>query len=628
MFGTSCDFKNLESTFEACHECMMSLHRYLEVKDWSKPPMDVPCPHCLGWSLANLEGASYRTGCKAPNYLDDDTPGGHLFSGPGRLTSSLLIDGWNHCIDMFAVKHKWVEGDVKRYLGQLCLNDATIILFIDSCRRHVFLKDITQNPHEYTHNEVAESIVDGRENPSRYELPKPPAMWLLSETEEKPEGIMHLSMGIQKAVFKFIIRWASENKRGSALQRRLAEGLSAVQELKVSYCPSRPYKDDKFGGFNAETFRGMTMVSTQLYRCLQETGLAPAPPRGINLNPQKEWLREDNINWMYLRGVQHSPKVTAPEARQQVRLLLAQPTQPPIVNAQKEVITTVEMRDMVFRMQNMFRALFCTDLCGVEAKHRATASVMRFLSLIDVLDLKFNPKREKAIWLVKYNFLGLLRICESFDIFRHARNLYEGGVIGEGIVKVLRPLTAAGTHGKWATNLLLKHYRQLTLDMLIAATEGSVERRKRCPLGEDVESSKFKRYTTRADVTHLIHRGKPLAVLVYGGPEQWKAGVVIVAQNRWYFREILFGNDGNVLNDEYGLAYHHVTLGGNDFCLGVVNGEFTATLGTHNMTFWDYGLLLPDILRLDMGGRVGYRYAIVRSNWQYLDETCEWNEFD
>jgi hypothetical protein len=248
--------------------------------------------------------------------------------------------------------------------------------------------------------------------------------------------------------------------------------------------------------------------------------------------------------------------------------------------------------------------------------------------LVTNVDLKLNPKHDKQIWIVKYNFLGLLRICESFELFRDARNLYEGGVIGEGIVKLLRPLTAAGMHGKWATNLLLKHYRQLTLDMLIAATKGSTARRKHCQLGEQVESCKFKRFSTKADVTHSIKNGKSLPVLLYGSVEEWKAGVIIVAQNRWYFSEISFGNGDGVLDDVYGLTYHHVTLVDNDICFGGGNEEFTTTLGEHHLSFWDYGLVLPEILREDMFQREGYRYAVIRSNWQYVDQTCEWNQFD
>ena len=119
---------------------------------------------------------------------------------------------------------------------------------------------------------------------------------------------------------------------------------------------------------------------------------------------------------MYLSSVKHSTKITAPEARAQVRTLLELPqiAQPPVDKSPKEPVTTEEIRQLVFWMQNMFRAIFCTDLCESSAKNRATASVMRFLSHIESLDLKMNPGREKPIWIAKYNFLGLLRICESF----------------------------------------------------------------------------------------------------------------------------------------------------------------------------------------------------------------------
>jgi hypothetical protein len=74
-------------------------------------------------------------------------------------------------------------------------------------------------------------------------------MWLILEIEDKMEGIMHLWMGVQKAVFIFIIRWALQYKKGNTLQKGLACNLRAVQDLKVSYYPCRPYKDNKFGGF-------------------------------------------------------------------------------------------------------------------------------------------------------------------------------------------------------------------------------------------------------------------------------------------------------------------------------------------------------------------------------------------
>ena len=397
MFGMSCDFSCLELPFNACTNCQNQVVEYLAYKDWTQPPRQAPCQHCLGWSLSDLITTSYNIQSECPKLLDEQTPGYALFAGPGRLTSSMLLEGWNHCIDMYAVRHRWSEADVKKYLKRLCINEDSIVRFVDQCRRHIYLREITTHSEEYSQVDIDATMAIYATNPAGYDLPAPPPLWLLGEMEDKTEGIMHLSMGIQKAVFKFIIRWAVVHRLGTALQKRLETHLQAIQVLKVAYCPCRPYKDEAFGGFTAETYRGMTMISCFIYRCLLEETLKPPPPRGPNPEPQDKWTKQDNMNWMYLRDVEFSGAILATEASAQVKDLLALQTPPPIVNLPQEPITINEIRDLVWRMFNMFRAIFCTDLCGLEAKHRSTASVMRFLSLMETLDLKLNPKRAKPI---------------------------------------------------------------------------------------------------------------------------------------------------------------------------------------------------------------------------------------
>jgi hypothetical protein len=624
LFGTSCDFIRLELPFEACIDCQSQVHDYIAAKDWSAPPLINRCDRCLSWDLDHLTNTTYTESYPRPNNLPPDAPGFHLFDGPGELSCSLLLECWNYCIDMFAIRHLWVEADVKKYLYVICLNEATITNFVDTCRRHVTLQDTFQNGDDYTAADKADLLRDSLENPSQYKLPQPPAMWLLGEIEDKPEGIMHLSMGIQKAVFKFIIRWANGNRNGAALQRRLASSLAAVQDLKLSYCPCRPYKDEKFGGFTAEVYRAMTMISGFLYLCLLEEDLEPSTPRGPNPAPQREWTKQDNINWMYRREVEYSSTITLPESKEQVRRLLATTRQLPIVRELPTPITTEQIRDLVWRTHNLFRAIFCSDISGLEARNRASAAVMRFLSQMETLDLQLNPKRAQPIWIAKFNFLGLLRVCGSFTRFKHVRNLYEGGVIGEGIVKILRPLVAKGVHQRWATNLLLAHYRQSTLEIMIQAAEEPNEMQPRCPLGDDVERTKFKRYTTAAEVIHEMSTGRPLPVLIYGSSDEWMAGAIIVTQNRWYFREIHFVLGGEVFEDQYGPTYFRVRLVDEEICLGVVGGVFEQSLGPNALLFWDYATLLPDTIH----DTVDYRYSIERSGWQHLTTQHEWSEFE
>ena len=100
------------------------------------------------------------------------------------------------------------------------------------------------------------------------------------------------------------------------------------------------------------------------------------------------------------------------------------------------------------------------------------------------------------------------------------------------------------------------------------------------------------------------------------------AGAIIVTQMHWYFKEVVFSNDGEVVDDTYGLAYHQLQLSPDELCLGLVGEDMRKTIGERNLPFWDYGILFPDLLNL----ADTFRFGIVRSNWQYLDKNFQWSE--
>jgi hypothetical protein len=79
LFGMSCDFQKLGLPFEACVDCVGHLEVYLAAKDWTRPPTEVRCEHCLGWSLDRLTHASYTSsyevpGSRVPPDQDDHRP--------------------------------------------------------------------------------------------------------------------------------------------------------------------------------------------------------------------------------------------------------------------------------------------------------------------------------------------------------------------------------------------------------------------------------------------------------------------------------------------------------------------------------------------------------------------------
>ena len=97
-----------------------------------------------------------------------------------------------------------------------------------------------------------------------------------------------------------------------------------------------------------------------------------------------------------------------------------------------------------------------------------------------------------------------------------------------------------------------------------------------------------------------------------------------MSQKNWYFREIVFEGNGDDVVDNYGLTYHRVHLDETEFCFGNADGLVTTTLGADELPFWGYALLFADLI----GDEIAFRYAIVRSGWQYLNAANIWSEHD
>jgi hypothetical protein len=68
----------------------------------------------------------------------------------------------------------------------------------------------------------------------------------------------------------------------------------------------------------------------------------------------------------------------------------------------------------------------------------------------------------------KYNFISLPRAVRLLRTYGSARNIQEGGMDGEGIVKMLRPLPPRGLKAHFARNLINAFHRDQQLGELCA----------------------------------------------------------------------------------------------------------------------------------------------------------------
>jgi hypothetical protein len=193
----------------------------------------------------------------------------------------------------------------------------------------------------------------------------------------------------------------------------------AVQDLKVAYCPVDPTKMRSLGA-SAEGYRAMTMTSPYIYRTLLENNLShhhAHQTSGLERSGQSKTMSTGCTCGNTTFNCHPCPR-----GKEQVRRAMNQKRHWRIVNACQKPSPPKRYETLCGECTTCFEQssvlISPVKLLGTEA----TASVMRFLCLMEVLDKSYT-KREKPIWIAKFNFLGLLRVCKSFLAFSMYRNL-------------------------------------------------------------------------------------------------------------------------------------------------------------------------------------------------------------
>jgi len=278
--------------------------------------------------------------------------------------------------------------------------------------------------------------------------------------------------------------------------------------------------------------------------------------------------------------------------------------------------STVDPRDM--RRLWMSCSLMFKDLMRVQHDastiNRTMARVQAFLSDIEALDIVLHPARTLPLYLAKYNFPSLMRAVSHLQRFGNIRDLHEGGIEGEAIVKVLRPLVPKGLKANFAKHLLRKALRDKTLNRLFSNLEcnqvnegfdylkgldiGAVgiaeesdvpdndeedddgveedytvdpflqmrrsladvvdEPPLDVELDADSSSLLFRRYRTLATVESYFTLGVPLSIVLTNQEGPQRMGVIVATCNEWWLLPLHVGQ--LQYEDDLGFTYFQVTL--------------------------------------------------------------------
>jgi hypothetical protein len=470
-YGISCHTSLLLRSLEACPSCIRGLELYLESGQFLEP-FSTLCTACLQWTLPhlNVPDPKYKyTGLIEANFPVDAVAGGDVNTHASVITSKMLMHAWDEAFTKWIVNGAWTIKQVEAYFKVLAINEATISLFVDQGRRCLLANVFRSNPETVQDPVVRKQLEESmRTEPGRFIKPKYPPMWVLVHLDQMPEAVMHLAMGVVKAVSKFIHTWAKARNKSPYLSERMIFCINMHRKFcRIGRCPMATYSQlGKFPGWVADTFRTWWIWMPWFYDVIDNPKFRYTP-YVLPTSPPCQWNGQICTQFLKSRGYPGYTKLNAEASRNAVMTMSASANWPMIeVIPSACAVSGPELQQMLWHCHSLFKNLFA-EPHDIKHEHAADGHVKLLLSHITRLD-RILHAREKLpnLYETKYNFISLPRAVRLLRTYGSARNIQEGGTDGEGIVKMLRPLTPRGLKQHFARNLMDAFHRDLQLGEL------------------------------------------------------------------------------------------------------------------------------------------------------------------
>ena len=154
-------------------------------------------------------------------------------------------------------------------------------------------------------------------------------------------------------------------------------------------------------------------------------------------------------------------------------------TQPPILET--NVIGVDDILNMINSLNVMISLVLSKHTKYINLSYLECA-IRHFLICYDRVDSAMKPKTEKPSWMTKYNFLCLLNLPDTMAKFGCLRNIWEGGVEGEGFLRKYKKELKHGLRPQWQMYSIVNLLRRGVYDGEIFPTETKwkVELAKEC----------------------------------------------------------------------------------------------------------------------------------------------------
>jgi hypothetical protein len=398
---------------------------------------------------------------------------------------------------------------------------------------------------------------------------------------------MHLFfLGMGKTMALDIREWTLCRNLNKSFIKYATGLLETIEELQLPWLKLLPYSNRKFGGWVAENYVALVRLFKWFYQPLPS--LAEEEPWEQPETPIEAWLVKDLWNWLKLRG--YSTRGLKAELFERVEEIMNSSDVAPEIVAPSGG-TVEQLLNTINRLYDLISLMMKPSINEDEIK-KAEVYVRLFLTEYSRLDEHLYSNKEKVTWHSKYNFLSLLRCVEQMRDTGSSRNLWEGGLCGEGFLRFVKATIKSGLRYMWQYGLMSNLIRQRTLFWLTNEYAKTKQQ----------QLLQYRVYKSMTHVESAWLSRKPLSF-------------AITADNKYYIACIA---GADVVGKEIEIKKFHETH--NEMCYFTfkLNPE-TITIGRNSELRG--GVLLP---LLDSDGKPKKQcnvYTAIDNNWNYLGDS-------
>lgn len=541
-FGFIIDCKQRKEVIRSCTNCSISIE--LEVTEFingvNNPLLSYEwrnntCNKCSAW-MYNMKNKLlyYKPDKDYPSYMTDDD--GQI--EPQQINKNKLETALSFVHDeiMKGTLNTVKSKSILKYNG---FNTQTQDMIVDCSINYKKYFEASKNKEkdEETYLSLQEDFND---DPKKYQKYTLPSSWYhFTDLKAHVDVPMHLLMlGVVKSVMLKIGIWLRFRSQKTMFLTMANNILEEIKALNLEWCKILKYPlTDKFGGWISENFLAMSRLGNWFYSLL--CNLPESENYEDPNTPYNKWNKIVNQKWLEARGL--SKLGTAVDIRNRVSKYFIEKNIPPIIvknECKKEnVLELVRIMCLMIQM-----------LMSYETKNnninKLDAVIRLFLIKYDVVDSGISEK-DTPSWISQYNFLCLLNLPAMINNYGNVRNLWEGGIDGEGFLKRVKNELKPGLVNQWQrwslVNLLKdKIYFDLVEDK-IDVKKKTTNIRNECKI-----------YTSRKKALEVICSGKPISgILIDGNNNQCMNNIFVCYRRSEIIKgiKIICSNDTIIYNN-------------------------------------------------------------------------------